>query len=356
VADSKTDKKANKKTTAKTVFVTGASGFIAKHIVLQLLEAGHYVRGSVRSEAKADRVRQTMAAHLSDPEAQSKRLEFVTLDLTQDDGWDQALSGSDVLMHTASPFPMVQPKDENDLIRPAVDGSLRALKAAKAAGVGRVILTSSVAAVSYQNPMPDKAQMTEDNWTDVKGPAASAYSRSKTLAERAAWDFVAQHPELVMTTINPGMVLGPALDQHFGTSLALVERVLKGKDPALPRLMFDVVDVRDVARMHIDAMSTQASEGQRLISSGGPMWFADIARTLKDAYPDRKITTRLAPDWFIRLYALVDPAVRQITPLLGKEVSSSNARAQQVLGMTFTTPKQALLESARYLIDNKLVR
>lgn len=339
----------------KTIFVTGASGFIAKHIVLQLLEAGYNVRGSVRNQAKADEVRRAVASHLKDAANLDARLSFVELDLTSDDGWEQALDGIDALLHTASPFPMTQPKDENDLIRPAVDGTLRALKAAKTAGVKRVVLTSSIAAVCYRQASAVQAPFTEADWTDVDAIGVTPYSKSKTLAERAAWDFVAENPEIVLTTVNPGMVMGPALDKAFGTSLAVVERILKGKDPALPKLMFDIVDVRDVAKMHVKALDTIASEGERLIGSGGQMWFKDLADALHAAYPDRRITTREAPNWFLRFYGVFDPAVRSIIPLLGAELRCDSSKARDILGTEFISPANALKASADYLIDSGTV-
>jgi len=339
----------------KTVLITGASGFIGKHIVLQLLEAGYNVRGSVRNQAKADEVKAAIKVHLKDQKGLAKRLSFVELDLTSDKGWDAALVGVDALLHTASPFPLAQPKHEDELIRPAVDGTLRALKSAKAAGVRRVVLTSSVAAVYAQNPLPDDATYNEDTWTDLNSPAASAYVKSKTLAERAAWEFVNENPEIKLTTINPCLVLGPALDTKIGSSLELVQRVMQGKDPALPALCLEVVDVRDIAKMHVAALSAPKSEGQRVIGSSGDMWFRDMARLLKAAHPDRKISTRQAPNWFIRLYSLIDPAVGQIVASLGKHIVTDNSRARSVLGIEFISAQEATTAAADFLVANDLV-
>jgi len=339
----------------KTVLITGASGFIGKHIVLQLLEAGYNVRGSVRNQAKAEEVRAAIKVHLKDQKNLAKRLSFVELDLTSDKGWDEALAGVDALLHTASPFPLSQPKNEDDLIRPAVDGTLRALNAAQKAGVHRVVLTSSVAAVYAQKTIPDDATYNEDNWTDLNSPAASAYVKSKTLAERAAWDFVGKNPEMKLTTINPCLVLGPPLDKNIGSSLELVQRVLQGKDPALPALCLEVVDVRDIAKMHVAALTSPDSEGKRVIGSSGDMWFRDMARLLKAAHPDRKITTRQAPNWFIRLYALLDPAVGQIVAILGKHLVTDNSRARAVLGVEFIAAEEATTAAADFLVENKLV-
>lgn len=337
----------------RTVFVTGASGFIAKHIVLELLKAGNNVRGSVRSPAKADEVRAAMVAHLGAGADLDTRLSLVELDLTSDRGWETALGGVDALVHTASPFPAASPRDENDLIRPAVDGTLRALRAAHAAKIRRVVVTSSVAAIYAKKQVPDVATYDESDWTDPESPAASTYVRSKTLAERAAWDYVDDAGDIALTTINPSLVLGPPLDGHFGTSLDLVRRILSGKDPALPRLGLEIVDVRDIARMHVAALNTPESEGKRVIGSAGFMWLGDMAEFLKSSCPERRITTRQAPNWFIRLFALFDSSVRTIVPVLGKRLVTDNSRARTLFDMSFLPVEDSLRASADYLISRE---
>lgn len=338
----------------KTVFVTGASGYIAKHIVLQLLDGGYAVRGSVRSDKKADEVRAAMAAHVGDAAALDK-LEFVTLDLTKDEGWDAALEGVDVLMHTASPFPLGAPKDENDLIRPALHGTLRALKAAKAAGVARVILTSSVASIQNMDLPAGRDRFDEGDWSDINHPTIRSYDKSKTLAEKAAWDFVEENPSIELTTINPGFVLGPGLDGNFGSSLELMQRIVLAKDPAMPQLSFAIVDVRDIATMHIRAMERPDSVGRRFIGSGGSLWFGEIAEAMKARLPDRKIVTRIAPNWLVRILALFDPTLRDILPDLGREVLVDNAAAREVLGMEFIPNAQSVGDSGSFLVDNGYV-
>lgn len=337
----------------KNVVLTGISGYIAKHVALKLLAAGHQVTGSVRSPARAEEVRAALAPHLDDAAALD-RLRFVTLDLNADAGWTEAMRGADALVHTASPFPIAPPKDPEDLIRPAVDGSLRALAAARTAGVKRVVLTSSVAAVC--TGLPPKPLYTEDDWTDVKSPATSAYAKSKTLAERAAWDFVReQAPDVSLTTINPAFVLGPPLDRHFGSSVGVVKRMLSGKDPMVPRLGFAVVDVRDVAEMHLRAVERPETGGKRYIAADEALWFAQIAAALKDAFPDRKIPTRTAPSLLIRALALFDPDLRAVLPQLGRLDALSNARAAADMGMTFLPARQSAVDTARYLLDTGLV-
>lgn len=329
-----------------TIMVTGASGFIAKHIVLQLLEAGYKVRGSVRSDKREKEVRKAIAAHLDPAINLDKLLEIVRLDLGDDKGWSEALIGVDALMHTASPVTFEMLEDEQDLIRPAVDGTLRALRAAQAAGVKRVILTSSVSAIiAKEKTGTDKFD--ESDWTDVTHPKASQYDKSKTLAERAAWDFVVDNPDIELTTINPGMVWGAPLDGVYGTSLELIERVMSGKDMALPNKGFPVVNVRDVAVMHVKSLQTPAVIGERIIAAAGWYWLKDVALVLKNEFPHRKFSTMVAPNFLIRMIAIFDKDIRQIIPSLGQDESVSNAKAISMLGMSFIDPEVSLIEAAK---------
>lgn len=339
------------------VLVTGASGFIAKHIVLQLLQAGHTVIGSVRSPKRQDEIRAAVAPGLQGDEWQN-RLLFATLDLGADEGWDAAMQGVDVLMHTASPFPLAQPKNEDDLIRPAVDGTLRALKAAKANGINRVILTSSAVAVMSGKMPSGKTSFDEADWSELNHPTMTAYGRSKTLAERAAWEFVQNDaPEINLTTINPVLVLGPPLDDKFGTSVSIVERVLNAKDPAIPRFGLPIVDVRDVALMHVKALEMpEETRGQRFLATNGFMWFGDVAATLKAAYPSRKIVTRQAPNWVVRIMAMFDKEIRSVVPNLGIAPQVSNAKARDVMRMDFIAPSDAVKASAEVLLETGVVK
>ncbi len=340
----------------QTVFVTGASGFIAKHIVVRLLNAGYKVVGSVRSLDRSGEVRDAVAPHLESGDDLDARLRFVALDLGSDDGWEAALEGSDVLMHTASPFPLVQPKNEDEVIRPAVDGALRALKAAKAAGIGRVVITSST--VSITNcALPDgRTAYDERDWTDVSQPDLTPYAKSKTLAEKAAWDFVEQEaPEIALTVINPAFVLGPPLDANYGTSVKVVERILRAKDPMLPQIGFSTVDVRDVAEMHVRALERPETIGKRYAGVDRFLWFHEIAEVLKAAHPDRKIVTRKAPGFVVRVLALFDKAIRGILPDLGQRREVSNARAVADLGMEFIAVEEAVRASGAWLIENEVV-
>lgn len=321
-----------------TVLVTGSSGFIAKHVVRELLERGYAVKAGVRSE----RGRQQVADLFTDA------IEFATLDLLTDDGWDEAMSGVDVLMHTASPFPTADPKDPEELIRPAVDGTLRALRAAQRAGVTRVVLTSSCAAIYKDSAKPPMAPSTRDNWTDPNGRSTTAYEASKTLAEKAAWDFVAEHPEMELTTINPGVVLGTPMDEHYGTSLSYAERILNGDDPAYPRMSIPIVDVRDVARMHVDALDHDTA-GQRFPANAGTLSMQDMARTLKQAYPERKISTRTLPDPVVRVLARFLPAMGPVVANLGHNPDVDASDGPRVMGFEYIPSRESLLASAEYL-------
>ncbi len=332
---------------SQTILLTGITGFIAKRLALDLLNKGYAVRGSLRSARREDEVRAALRPMLDD-EAALDRLSFVALDLTSDDGWDAAMEGVDALMHTASPFPMAQPKNPDDLIRPAVDGTLRALRAAQKAGVTRVVLTSSMVAIMH-DPGASGPRRDESNWTDPDAPTATPYDASKTLAERAAWDFVAAHPEMQLTTINPGLVTGVPLDAHFGTSLELVQRSLSGKDPAVPNFGLPIVDVADVAAMHIAALEKPQTAGKRYIASAGYMMFPEINAVLKGAFPDARITTRVAPKWLLRILSLFDPTVKTVLPSLDIRLDIDNARAREDMGIAFIPVAETLKQTGAYL-------
>jgi dihydroflavonol-4-reductase len=328
------------------VLLTGISGFIAKRIALDLLNAGYSVRGSLRSAARADEVCDALRPRLEDASALA-RLSFVELDLTRDDGWARAATGACAVIHTASPFPLSQPKDESQILRPAVDGTLRALNAAEAAGVTRVVLTSSMEAVMHGKP--DGHLMTEADWSDLSARTVTPYTKSKTLAERAAWDFAAVHPHLRLTVINPGLVLGEPLDRHYGSSVGIVARFLSGRDPMVPDIAFPAVDLADVSAMHVAALGRDESAGKRYIAADGYLSFPDLAQALKAAYPQRKIATRIAPRWLVALLAAFDPQVRSLRHWIGRHDRLTHAAAARDLGVGFTPAIEAALASAAFL-------
>jgi dihydroflavonol-4-reductase len=338
-----------------TVLLTGAGGYIGKHVALQLLNKGYDVRASVRDLKRSQEVKDAITPHLAPGVNLEKALTFVLLDLNKDSGWDEALAGVDVLMHTASPFPIASPKNEDEIIRPAVDGTLRALRAAKAAGVKRVVLTSSVAAIYGCDLPTGVSEFDETMWTDVTHPVGSvAYTKSKTLAEKAAWDFIkSEASDIALTTINPVLVMGAPLDRHYGSSISVVERVLKGKDPMLPDLRFGIVDVKDVAKMHVECIDVKTTFGQRILASSGTLSFVQIAEIIKSAYPESKTKTGKAPNFLIKFLANFDADIKAVLPLLGKPMLVSNKKAKSLLGMTFISAEASVKDSAAFLIKNR---
>jgi len=319
------------------VFVTGASGFIAKHILRELLEKGYDVRASVRSETRKGEIEQLF------PDAE---IEFAFLDLGKDDGWSGAMAGCDVLMHTASPFPLGEPKDPEELIRPAVDGTLRAMRAAKAAGITRVILTSSCAAIYKDASKPKAAPSTEENWTSVKDPSVGAYEASKTLAEKAAWDFVAENPEIALTTINPGGVFGPSMDARYGSSLDIVEQLMTGKVPVAPPMQLPLVDVWDVAMMHVAALEIEETKGERFAGATNTLRFVELGRILKGWDSSLKAPTRELPNWLVRILGRFMPDLKPILASLGRNLAVSGSKAERVFGFSFIPAEEALIVSA----------
>ena len=330
------------------VLITGISGFIAKHCAIELLNAGYRVRGTVRSLAARDAVRTTLGGN-----ADVGALEFVEADLLADEHWPAAVEGCDAVMHLASPFPSSQPKDENLLIRPAVDGTLRVLRAAAAAGVPRFVQTSSTVAVMYGHPAERTTPYTEADWTPVESPNVTPYAKSKTLAERAARDFISRDGAgLRYASVNPGFVLGPALDRDVGASAEIIQMFLKGKYPACPRISFPVVDVRDVAKMHRLALESDAPSGGRYLAVSESIWMLDMARAIKASLGSaaRKVPTRPMPDWVLRLVAVFDPVARQAVHDLGRWYGIDNSQTRRTLKMDFIPASQAASDMAASLV------
>lgn len=334
------------------VLITGISGFIAKHTALQFLEAGYAVRGTVRDAKKGDDVAGTLSKYTD-----ISKLEFAEADLLDDSGWDKAMAGCDCVAHMASPFPLAQPKDENELIRPAVEGTLRVLKAAADAGVERFVQTSSSVAVIYGHPH-SKTRFDETDWTNVQNPEVTPYQKSKTLAEKAARDFVAeQGGNMHYASVNPGLVLGPPLDWRFGSSLEVIRMLLAGKYPGAPKLKIQVVDVRDIARMHLLAMETSQPSGGRYLGITDNIWMLDMANMLRDGLGDkaRKAPKRELPNFMVKLVALFDGAARSVLPELGLDKRIDNSHTRAELAIDFIPADEAVVTAGKALIDMKAV-
>jgi nucleoside-diphosphate-sugar epimerase len=276
-----------------------------------------------------------------------------------DAGWPAAVSGCEYVLHLASPFPASVPKDENELIVPAREGALRVLRASRDAGVKRVVLTSSFAAIGYGHP-EQEAAFTEKDWTNPDGADVMPYTKSKTLAERAAWDFIAHDGAgLELSVVNPVAVFGPVLGPDYATSILLVQRMMDGTMPGVPRMCFGVVDVRDVADLHLKAMTNPAAKGERFLAVAGDfMWMVEIAKALKARLGDaaKRVPTRELPNWLVRLASLREPAVKQIIPELGKWKNASGEKAQRVLGWSPRSREDSVVATAESLVRLGLVK
>ncbi len=339
-----------------TILVTGGSGFIGSHAILQLLAAGHRVRTTVRTPKREQDVR----AMLKEGGAESgDRLSFALADLENEAGWQDAVAGCEYVLHVASPFPPTIPKNENELIVPAREGALRVLRASRDAGVRRVVLTSSFAAIGYGHK-PQTEPFDETSWTDPSGDDVAPYVKSKTLAERAAWDFIAREGgPLELSVVNPVGVLGPVLGPDYSTSILLVQRMMDGAVPGCPRLQFGLVDVRDVVDLHIRAMTHPGAKGERFLAVAGDfVSMLQIAKVLKARMgaAARRVPTFQLPNWLVRLAALRDPAVQQIVPELGKTKNATSGKAMRVLGWTPRSSDEAIVATAESLVRLGLLR
>lgn len=327
----------------KKVLVTGASGFIAEHCIIELLKNGYSVKGSLRSMNREQEVRDAVKTETDDT-----KLEFCKLDLLEDDGWEDAMWDCDYLMHVASPFVIEDPKDENELIKPAKEGTLRALNAAKKAGIKRVVLTSSVAAVN-SHMMSGTSDHT--TWTDINSKYVTPYQKSKTIAEKAAWDFYNNQDnsnKMEMAVINPGGVMGPQLGNDLGgASTQIVSQLISGKFPMIPALSFPFIDVRDVAILHLKAMTTPDADGKRFIAAHSkPTWMYEVAEVLSAAGYE-KIKLKKAPSFMLKLIGLFDNKTKSLVPMLDKYVPCDNSQTVKVLNWEPMPWEQAFIEHAK---------
>jgi dihydroflavonol-4-reductase len=336
---------------AGTVLVTGGSGYIAGFLIRQLIAEGWHVKTTVRALAREAEIRRVLAVD-------DARLSFFTADLLDDAGWAEAVAGCSHVAHVASPFPAAAVKDAQELIRPAREGALRALRFARDAGVKRFVLTSSAAAIAYGHP-GRTTPYTEADWTDVNHPDSYAYVQSKTIAERAARDWVAaEGGDMEFCSINPTLVVGPILSVDFSTSVEAIRKIVAGALPGCPDFGFGVVDVRDVADLHVRALNAPNMAGERFIASGPFLTMVEIARLLKDRLgaDGRKIPTRKLPDFLVHISALFDPMVRQVIGELGKTRAIDASHARKMLGWVPRPAEESLVDTARSLIAMGVVR
>jgi len=336
----------------KTVLVTGGSGFLGSWCVIELLQRGYRVRTTVRDLSRESEVRAAVASEVDAGDG----LSVLAADLLSDDGWEQAARGCTYVLHIASPFPPVQPKDPDELIVPAREGTLRVLKASLDAGVDRVVVTSSVAAVSGGRK-PASAPLTEEDWSDPDNPRLTPYARSKTIAERAAWDLVRERGEVgKLAVVNPGAIVGPVLSDDRSYSLEAIERLLRGM-PGVPRIGFSFVDVRDVADLHIRAMTAPEAGGERLIAVTQFLWMSEVAEVLRERLGEAaaKVPKRSVPDLLVRGMAIFDPGIRSVVGQLGRKTQLSSEKAKTLLGWSPRPTEETIVECAQSLIDAGVV-
>lgn len=340
----------------QTALVTGGSGFVGSHIILQLVTAGYEVRTTIRNLKREGDVRTMLKVGGVDP---GNRLSFYAADLENDMGWREAVSGCDFVLHVASPLPPSVPKNEDELIVPAREGTLRVLRASRDGRVKRVVLTSSFAAIGYGHKVRE-TPFNETDWTDPDGDDVAPYTKSKTLAERAAWDFLSREGgSLELSVINPVAVFGPVLGPDYSASILLVQKMMDGTMPGTPQLYFGAVDVRDVADLHIRAMTHPAAKGERFLALAGDfLTMLDIAKILKARMGEsaKRVPSRQLPNWMVRLASLRDPAIKLILPELGKKKNATNEKARRLLGWAPRSNEEAVVAAAESLVRLGLLK
>lgn len=335
------------------VLVTGGTGFVAIHSILQLLNRGYQVRTTVRSLNSRDKIFEMLKnGGITD----FSQLEFIETDLTSDKNWNEAMMGCQYVLHIASPIFLRLPKNEDEMIRPAVDGTLRVLKAARDSGVKRVVMTSNFGAVGYSHKEKNSL-ITEESWTDPNEKGLSTYNKSKILAEKAAWDFIEKEGgALELSVINPMGIFGPSLNDDLSSGFELLKKLLDGSMKAIPDIRLGIVDVRDVAELHILAMEKPQAKGERFLAlSGGTMSLMEIVKLLKEKMPyvTTKAPAKSLPTFIIRLSSIFNDQAKAILPLVGINRNASNKKAKTILGWVPRTNEEAVTASVISLIKWK---
>ncbi|WP_217602997.1 aldehyde reductase [Chitinophaga sp. GbtcB8] len=340
----------------KTVLVTGGTGFAGVHCILQLLNAGYKVKTTLRS---LQRKQEVIGMLRHGGATATDNVSFIVTDLSNDANWDLAAENCEYVLHVASPILLTIPKHEDEVIRPAVEGTLRVLKAAKNAGVKRVVLTSSFGAVGYSHTDASKP-ITEEDWTNPNDKHLSAYLKSKTLAEKAAWDFITRQGNgLELAVINPVAIFGPTLGPDMSTGFEILRRLLNGSMKAIPNITFGIVDVRDVADLHIRAMTNPAAKGQRFLAvAGETMQLPEVAALIKNKMGAvaQKVPTRTLPDWVVRIAALFSPVAKNIAPQLSRNKKTSNQKAKTLLGWQPRCNEEAILSAVKSMVEFGLIK
>ena len=331
----------------KKILVTGANGYIAKHVIADLYKRQYSVRGTVRDLSYSEVIKQDIEKHLNS----SIDIEFVQASLDKDDGWDEAVKGCDAILHTASPFPINYIKDENELILPAKEGTLRVLNAAKLNSINRVIITSSNAAVYAGNKHIN--EFDETIWTNIDAKGVRAYTKSKTIAEKAAWDFISKNSSITLTTINPVLVWGPGLGNHLSSaSLGIFKILMKKEMPMVPKIKMPIVDVRDVSKAHVDALENKGSYNKRFLVCENTYWFKDVCAKLKSI--GINAPSIVAPSLLIKFLSLFDKKLKEITPFLNYDFNINSKQAKTVLGFKPIKFEKTLEDTYKYL--NELLK
>lgn len=335
------------------VLVTGLSGYIASHVTAGLLQQGYAVRGTVRNKMKGELVVETLAASGID----TSNLELFEADLGEDAGWKDAVKDCRFVQHIASPFPLEAPANREALVADARGGAMRVVEQALGAGAERVVMTSSMVAMMGQPDRGDHMRVKESDWSDPDWRPLTAYPVSKTRAERAIWDYAnAQNVKDRVTTICPGLVFGPDRYNNGGASLGIIKGLFSGQFPMMPRIAYPIIDVRDCASLHIKAMTAEAAGGRRLIAASNTLWISDIAKLLKDAYPEAKLPTREMSNWLVKIVGIFDQSVKSIVPDVGTFHEADASYVTNLTGVMPRPAKDAVLAAAQSLIENEQIR